>query len=64
MDVIKAPAPAAISGEVIPPSPLSELIARLNNEHKQVKECVIQGAQHALKAGELLWEAKRKVPHG
>jgi hypothetical protein len=43
---------------------LSELIARVNNEHRQVKECVIKGAQHAVKAGELLWEAKRKAGHG
>src|SRR5262249_5142850 len=48
---------------VIPPS-LSELITQLNHEHKLVKECVIKGAQHAVKAGELLWEAKRKAGHG
>jgi|SRR6516165_3574606 hypothetical protein len=56
----------AESGEVIPPGRLSlpELVARVNDEHKQVKECVIKGAQHAVKAGELLWEAKRKAGHG
>jgi hypothetical protein len=56
----------AVSGEVIPPGRLSlpELVARVNQEHKQVKECVIKGAQHAVKAGELLWEAKRKAGHG
>jgi Protein of unknown function (DUF3102) len=53
-------------GEVIPPGTLSlpELVTRLNNEHRQVKECVIKGAQHAVKAGELLWQAKRKAGHG
>jgi hypothetical protein len=57
----------AVSGnEVIPPGTLSllDLVARVNHEHKQVKECVIKGAQHAVKAGELLWEAKRKAGHG
>jgi hypothetical protein len=56
----------AVSGEVIPPGTLSlsELIARVNNEHRQVKECVIKGAHHAIRAGELLWEAKRKAGHG
>ena len=56
----------AVSGEVIPPGRLSlpELVARVNQEHKQLKECVIKGAQHAVKAGELLWEAKRKTGHG
>jgi hypothetical protein len=43
---------------------LSELVARVNDEHKQVKECVIKGAQHAVRAGELLWQAKRKAGHG
>jgi hypothetical protein len=52
--------------EVISPGTLSlpELVTALNNEHKQVKECVIKGAQHAVRAGELLWQAKRKVAHG
>jgi hypothetical protein len=57
----------AVSGnEVIPPGTLSlsELVARVNEEHKQVKECVIKGAQHAVRAGELLWQAKRKAGHG
>jgi len=56
----------AVSGEVIPPGKLSlpELVARVNQEHKQLKECIIKGAHHALKAGELLWEAKRKAGHG
>ena len=56
----------ASGNEVIPSGTLSlpELATRLNHEHKQVKECVIKGAQHAVKAGELLWEAKRKAGHG
>jgi hypothetical protein len=54
------------SGEIIPPGKLSlpELVARVNDEHKQVKECGIKSALHAVKAGELLWEAKRKAGHG
>jgi hypothetical protein len=43
---------------------VSELVVRVNDAHRQVKECVIKGAQHAIKAGELLWEAKRKAGHG
>ena len=56
----------AMSGEVITPGRLSlpELVARVNQEHKQVKECVIKGTHHAVKAGELLGEAKRKAGHG
>jgi hypothetical protein len=56
----------AVSGEVIPPGTLTlpELVAKVNEEHKQVKECVIKGAQHAVRAGQLLWEAKRKAGHG
>jgi hypothetical protein len=49
--------------EVIPPGTLS-LSEQVNNEHRQVKECVIKGAQHAVRAGELLWQAKRKAGHG
>jgi Protein of unknown function (DUF3102) len=43
---------------------LSELADKLNSEHRQLKECVIKGAHHAIRAGELLWEAKRKAGHG
>jgi hypothetical protein len=53
-----------VSGEVIPPGSLADLVVRVNHEHKQVKECIIKGAHHAVKAGELLWEAKRKARHG
>jgi mannose/cellobiose epimerase-like protein (N-acyl-D-glucosamine 2-epimerase family) len=67
-DFVKSPGPAPpVSGnEVIPLGTLSlsELVARVNDEHRQLKECVIKGAQHAVKAGELLWEAKRKAGHG
>jgi hypothetical protein len=58
--------PPAVSGEVIPAGTLSlsELIVSVNNEHRQAKECVIKGALHAVRAGELLWQAKRKSVHG
>jgi len=59
---IKAP-PATIAGEVIPPGTLS-LAERVNSEHQQLKECIIRGAHHAVRAGELLWEAKRQAGHG
>ena len=35
----------AVSGEVIPPGSLLDLVARVNHEHKQVKECVIKGVR-------------------
>jgi hypothetical protein len=56
----------AVAGEPIAPGTLSlpELVAKLNHEHEQVKECLIRGAHHAVRAGELLWEAKRKAGHG
>jgi hypothetical protein len=54
------------SAEVIQPGQLSlpDLADALNREHRQVKECIIKGAQHAVRAGELLWQAKRKAGHG
>jgi Protein of unknown function (DUF3102) len=57
---------ATVSQELLMPGRLSlpELADRLNHEHRQVKECAIKGAHHAVKAGELLWEAKRKAGHG
>jgi len=58
-----SPTLSAVSGEVIPPGTLS-LSEQVNNEHRQVKECVIKGALHAVRAGELLWQAKRKAVHG
>jgi Protein of unknown function (DUF3102) len=67
-DQSKAVAPATIAPaqELLPPGTLSlpELAEKLNYEHRQLKECVIKGAHHAIKAGELLWEAKRKAGHG
>jgi hypothetical protein len=44
------------SVEVIAPS----LPERINSEHRQLKDCVIRGAHHAVNAGALLWQAKRQ----
>jgi hypothetical protein len=56
----------ADSTETIPPKALSlaELATQLKSEHQQVKDCLMKGAFHAVKAGQLLWEAKRKAGHG
>jgi hypothetical protein len=56
----------ADSTEVILPKALSlaDLATQLNSEHQQVKDCLMKGALHAVKAGQLLWEAKRKAGHG
>jgi hypothetical protein len=51
----KAPA------EIIPPGSLSD---RINAEHRQLKDCLIRGAHHAVNAGALLWQAKRQCVHG
>jgi hypothetical protein len=50
-----------VDAQIIPPSTLAD---RVNNEHRQLKECLVRGAHHAIKAGELLWEAKRQAGHG
>jgi hypothetical protein len=55
--------PVAPVSEVISPGSPS-LAERVNNEHRQLKECLVRGAHHAVRAGELLWEAKRKAGHG
>jgi hypothetical protein len=56
----------ADSTEVIPPKSLSlaDLATQLNSEHQQVKSCVMKGATHAVKAGQLLWIARRTCPRG
>src|SRR5262249_61900264 len=49
------------------PAPSGDLIAladRINAEHAEVIKSVRQGADHAIRAGKLLLEAKIAVPHG
>jgi len=43
---------------------LADLAIRINAEHDQVAKAVKRGLSHAIAAGELLTEAKKKVPHG
>jgi Protein of unknown function (DUF3102) len=37
---------------------------RINTEHEEVKNSLRRGAEHAIKAGHLLLEAKKEVGHG
>ena len=43
---------------------LAELAERINEAHVEVERCVKTGLQHALKAGQLLLEAKGLCKHG
>src|SRR5262245_26077312 len=50
-----------------PAGPSTDLIAlanRINSEHDEVVKAVIHGADHAIRAGKLLLEAKIAVRHG
>jgi hypothetical protein len=60
------PRPPARAPEILGPAALTlpELADRINHEHKQLKDCVIRGARHAVEAGKQLWEAKRKAGRG
>jgi hypothetical protein len=42
----------------------SELPARINAAHEQVKQALQRGAEHAIEAGRLLLQAKATVRHG
>src|SRR5215217_4200532 len=46
------------------PATLAELAARIRGEHAGAKAAVRRGLEHALKAGELLIEAKGRLNHG
>jgi hypothetical protein len=43
---------------------LRDLARRINQEHDSAKAAFTRGFEHALRAGELLLEAKAKVKHG
>jgi hypothetical protein len=43
---------------------LADLAARINAEHEAARRLVKQGAERAMNAGDLLIEAKDRVPHG
>jgi hypothetical protein len=44
--------------------PLVELAKRITHEHAQVTACFRKGVDHALRAGELLEQAKAECGHG
>jgi hypothetical protein len=48
----------------IVPASLTDLAARINAEHAAVADAIVSWLDHAIKAGELLIEAKDRVPHG
>jgi hypothetical protein len=54
------------AAEITPPGTLSlaELASKVNDEHKHLKQCIIKGAHHAVRAGQLLWHVKRTMRHG
>ena len=43
---------------------LAELAVQINDEHHQAKEAMNDGLQHALEAGRLLLQAKKRCNHG
>jgi hypothetical protein len=43
---------------------LDELVGQINEEHRRCEEALRSGLSHALRAGELLTEAKSRVHHG
>ena len=46
------------------PNSLADLAARIRAEHEGVAAAIRRGLEHAIRAGDLLIEAKGKVPHG
>jgi len=58
--------PDAKPSEIAPaamPRP-DDLAARINAAHEEVKNSIRRGAEHAIKAGQLLLQAKETVGHG
>src|SRR5262245_33329435 len=48
----------------VPSNDLAVLASRINSEHDEVVKAVSHGADHAIRAGKLLLEAKIAVRHG
>ena len=48
----------------VPSHDLAVLASRINSEHDEVVKAVVHGADHAIRAGKLLLEAKIAVRHG
>jgi Protein of unknown function (DUF3102) len=60
-EVTTTSAPLSRSADVIAPNDLAN---RINAEHEEVKNSIRRGAEHAIKAGHLLLQAKTTVGHG
>jgi Protein of unknown function (DUF3102) len=58
--------PDAKPSEIVPaPTPRhDDLATRINAAHEEVKNSIRRGAEHAIKAGDLLLQAKETVGHG
>ena len=51
--------------EIVPPAlRADDLATRINAAHEEVKNSIRRGAEHAIKAGQLLLQAKETVGHG
>jgi len=50
--------------EIARSNSLADLTIRINAEHDQVAKAVKRGLSHAIAAGELLIEAKKRIAHG
>jgi hypothetical protein len=53
-----------MSADLTESNSLADLAARINAQHAEMVRTVQRGVDHAIAAGELLLEAKAKVPHG
>ena len=55
-----------LQGQVIAPNTLSlaDLAGRVDHEYKQLKDCAVRGAKHAVNIGNYLLQVKRQLGHG
>jgi hypothetical protein len=53
-----------VTEPAVPSNDLSVLASQINSEHDEVVKAVVHGADHAIRAGKLLLEAKIAVQHG
>lgn len=56
--------PKPMTEPPVPSNDLAVLASRINSEHDEVVKAVVHGADHAIRAGKLLLEAKIAVRHG
>jgi hypothetical protein len=57
-------APTSVKSTSQQLTPLAELAAHIQAEHRATIEAIRTGTRHAMTAGELLLEAKRQLKHG